>query len=332
MLHAPDTRPPLERLDELAERALKLWPQTAGGDLTRINVSENVTYRIDLPDARYVLRLHRQGYHSKRAVECELAWAEALRVGDHLAAPAALPGRDGALIQEAHLPGEAEPRMLVLFAHIDGHHPDESADLSPWFHDLGRIAARTHLHVANWRRPEPFERLTWDIEAVFGPAPIWGHWREGPNVTPQIRAVLGRVERVVTDRLTAFGRGPDRFGLIHADMRLANLLISPNGIHVLDFDDCGFGWFLYDFAAGISFIEDHPQIPALKAAWVAGYRALRPLSDAEEAEIDTLVMLRRLALLGWIGSHIEAPEPQALAPDFARVSAELGERYLIRMG
>jgi hypothetical protein len=35
-----------------------------------------------------------------------------------------------------------------------------------------------------------------------------------------------------------------------------------------------------------------------------------------------------LALLAWIGSHIEAPEPQAMAKDFARVSAELGERYL----
>jgi hypothetical protein len=39
-------------------------------------------------------------------------------------------------------------------------------------------------------------------------------------------------------------------------------------------------------------------------------------------------MLRRLTLLAWIGSHIEAPEPQAMAPDFARVTAELGTTYL----
>jgi hypothetical protein len=35
-----------------------------------------------------------------------------------------------------------------------------------------------------------------------------------------------------------------------------------------------------------------------------------------------------MALLAWIGSHIEAPEPQALAPDFARVTAELGAAWL----
>ena len=43
-------------------------------------------------------------------------------------------------------------------------------------------------------------------------------------------------------------------------------------------------------------------------------------------------MLRRMALLAWIGSHIEAPEPQELAPDFARVTAELGEEYLSNFG
>ncbi|MEM7508360.1 MAG: phosphotransferase [Pseudomonadota bacterium] len=322
---------PLAPLDRLAAEALSLWSETKDGRLTRINVSENVTYRVDQPDARYILRLHRQGYHSRRAVTCELAWAAALRAEAHVATPAALAGRDGELIQQVSVAGEAEPRMLVLFTHIDGIHPDESANLTPRFLDLGRIAAQTHLHSIAWTRPAPFERLTWDLSSVFGPAPIWGHWRDGPNVTTQIHQVLGRVEQVVTRRLSAFGRAPDRFGLIHSDMRLANLLISPDGIHVLDFDDCGFGWFLYDFAAGISFIEDHPQIPALKAAWVEGYRSQRPLPDEDVAEIDTLIMLRRLALLGWIGSHIEAPEPQALAHDFARVSAELGEGYLMRM-
>jgi Ser/Thr protein kinase RdoA (MazF antagonist) len=141
------------------------------------------------------------------------------------------------------------------------------------------------------------------------------------------------VQATIIRRLQAFGADAERYGLIHADMRLANLLISPAGeTRLIDFDDCGLGWFLYDFATGVSFIEDHPQVPTLKEAWVEGYRQVRTLSPAEEREIDSFVMLRRLALLAWIGSHIEAPEPQQLAPDFARVSAELGERYLTRLG
>ncbi len=166
---------------------------------------------------------------------------------------------------------------------------------------------------------------------MFGENANWGDWRAAPNVTNNIRRILERVERVVQHRLNAFGQTPENYGLIHADMRLANILVHNGETRLIDFDDCGFGWFLYDFAAAISFIEDDPQIPALRKAWVKGYREFRHLSDAEIFEIDTFVMLRRMALLAWIGSHMEATEPQALAPDFARVTAELGTEYLAKM-
>ena len=58
---------------------------------------------------------------------------------------------------------------------------------------------------------------------------------------------------------------------------------------------------------------------------------LGDLPDEDVREIDTFVMLRRMALLAWIGSHIDAPEPQAMAPHFARVTADLASDYLARM-
>ena len=85
---------------------------------------------------------------------------------------------------------------------------------------------------------------------------------------------------------------------------------------------------MYAFAASISFIEDDLRIPDLKKAWLKGYRSVRELSIADESEIETFVMLRRMALLAWIGSHIEAPEPQELAPGFAATTARLGKVWL----
>ena len=146
-----------------------------------------------------------------------------------------------------------------------------------------------------------------------------------------IRKILEQVEAVLWHRLDAFGKSPDRFNLIHGDMRLANVLVEGQRMRLIDFDDCGWGWFLYDFAAAISFIEDDPDVPMLKEAWLKGYRSIRALSVEEEAEIDSFIMLRRLSLLAWIGSHIEAPEPQKLAPGFAVKTAALGQAYLDRM-
>lgn len=320
----------LPTLQRLAETSQSLWDIPADTTVQLINVSENTTYLVEAPGHKSILRIHRAGYHTRRGIECELAWIDALARDTPIVAPDYFVGRDGQAIQQGEVAGLDAPRFMVMFKFVDGTAPSEDGDLTPGFKDLGSIAAQCHSHVLEWTKPRDFKRLTWDVEAVFGPSPTWGHWRDAPGITGENRNVLTRVEDTIRARLASFGQAPDRFNLIHADMRLANLLVDGPQTRLIDFDDCGFGWFLYDFAAAISFIEDDPRIPEMKAAWLEGYRSLRHLSVEEEAELDTFVMLRRMALLAWIGSHIEAPEPQALAPDFADRTATLGEAWLTR--
>ncbi len=319
----------LRHLERLVEASLPLWNLPEGATARLINVSENTTYLIEAPNGfRAVLRVHREAYQTKRAIECELDWQAALAAAGVVTTANVIPGRDGGPIQQGHVDGLPKPRFMVLFEFLDGHAPDEGGDLVAGFEELGQIAARCHDHVLGWQKPDYFQRLTWDAETVFGDAPTWGNWREAPEVDQDVRDVLEKLERVVCARLERFGKAPDRFNLIHGDMRLANLLVGAGGTKVIDFDDCGWGWFLYDFAAAISFIEDDPRVPEMKAAWVRGYRSVRAISVEEEAEIDTFIMLRRMALLAWIGSHIEAPEPQKLAPGFAATTARLARAYL----
>ena len=319
----------LVHLERLANESLPLWDLPEGAAARLLNVSENATYLVEAPDGfRAVLRVHREDYHTRRAIECELAWIAALGESGTVVVPGHYEGRDGRAIQEGRTEGLDRPRFMVLFHHVPGAAPIETGDLAPGFEALGAIAARCHGHVRDWRKPEPFERLTWDVDAVFGPEATWGDWRDAPHVDAEVCDVLEAVEARVRSRLDAYGTGPDRYDLIHADMRLANLLTGPAGTRLIDFDDCGWGWFLYDFAAAISFMEDDPRIPDLKAAWLRGYETVAPLPPGAHEEMGTFVMLRRMALLAWIGSHIEAPEPQAMAPHFARVTAALGRAWL----
>lgn len=322
----------LGHLNGLANDALSLWDLPEGASARLINVSENATYLVEASGGhRSILRVHREGYHTRRAIECELAWLDALGSAGVVETPGYYKGKNGTAIQEVKAEGLVDPRFVVLFQFVEGAAPDENGDISAGFEELGAIAARCHNHVTSWTKPEPFERLTWDAEAVFGATPTWGNWRDAPEVTSQVRAVLEEVETTICARLNAYGKGMDRYNLIHADMRLANLLVDASCTRLIDFDDCGFGWYMYDFAAAISFIEDDPRIPDCKSAWIKGYQSVRPLSDIDLAEIDTFVMLRRMALLAWIGSHIEAPEPQALAPGFAATTARLGQEWMDRL-
>jgi len=322
----------LEHLDRLAQKALALWDIPPNARATLINVSENATYLVRADDGfRAILRVHRENYHTRRAIECELAWIDALDRDQVVVTPGHYPGRDGQAIQSCAIDGLEAPRFVVLFHFVEGSQPDENGDLTAPFRQLGAMAARMHQHAMAWPRPDGFERLVWDDEAVFGPQATWGNWRDAPNVDAALRPVLEAAQRTIRARLAAYGKGSSRYGLIHADMRLANLLIDGADTRLIDFDDCGFGWFMYDFAAAISFIETDPAIPALKAAWLQGYRSVRDLPASDEAEIDTFVMMRRMALLAWIGSHIEAPEPQAMAPHFAADTARLAQAWLERL-
>lgn len=318
----------LEHVRQLATDALHLWPVPAGAKLRLLNVSENTTYLVEKDEYKSILRVHRTAYHTRRGIEQELAWSKALYDDGMVLTPPPIPGVNGSLVQQAQSTHLSEPRFMVLFEFAGGRQPDESEDLVAPFERLGAIAARTHVHSQQWQKPEPMERLSWDVDAILGPQANWGNWRDAPNVTPEIREILDRVESLIAARLNAFGKGDDRYGLIHADMRLANLLIDGETTCLIDFDDCGLGWFLYDLATGLSFIEDHPQAPALCDAWLRGYQTVRPLSNLEKREVDTFIMLRRMALLAWIGSHMQAPEPKALAPHFAMGTAKLGQAYL----
>ena len=85
----------------------------------------------------------------------------------------------------------------MLFHFVDGDAPDESVDMVYGFQELGAIAARCHDHAISWVKPKHFERLTWDADAVFGPAATWGNWRGAPLVDRDMVEVLEEVEETV---------------------------------------------------------------------------------------------------------------------------------------
>jgi Ser/Thr protein kinase RdoA (MazF antagonist) len=318
-------------LAEVASAALPLYGLT--GTVRLLNLSENATYEVEGNARRYALRVHRDGYHSPSAIASELAWAVALREAGVVTTPRPVWTRDGAAIAHVGHPALPRPRAVVLFDWETGAEPGIHDDLVRPFEQLGAVTARMHRHARAWDRPPGFTRHVWNFDTALGEtAPHWGRWRDGLGLTPACERLFARTVERIGRRLAAFGDGPDRFGLVHCDLRLANLLIDGPVVKVIDFDDCGFSWFLYDAATPVSFYEHDPKVPELIAAWVRGYRTEAPLGAAEEAEIPTFVMLRRLLLVAWIGSHRETELAQSMGIPYTEGTVGLCEDYLARFG
>ena len=95
------------------------------------------------------------------------------------------------------------------------------------------------------------------------------------------------------------GDGPEVFGLIHADLHQENYLFDRGRVRAIDFDDCGWGHFVYDLAVTLSELRWRPDYGARRAGLLRGYRAVRPLPAAHERYLEVFHGLRLLQLTLW---------------------------------
>jgi Ser/Thr protein kinase RdoA (MazF antagonist) len=324
----------LGRIGRIAQSALDQYDVSDRAEVQLLNVSENATYLVTDPDRDIstVLRVHRGGYHSPAAIESELAWLCALRDDTGIRTPQVIGSRSGSRVVQVATPDGDDSRNCVMFERLPGTEPSPDT-LVEDFQALGDLTARMHQHTRQWTPPAAFTRFSWDYDAAFGAEARWGRWRDGHGMEPATVELLSRLGETLQRRLAAFGKGPERFGLIHADLRLANLLVQAGQPPaVIDFDDCGFGWYLYDLGSAVSFIEHDPKVPEMIDAWVRGYRGRQPLPDEDVDEIWTFVLYRRLLLVAWIGSHSAADVARELGAGYTAGTCELAEGYLSRFG
>ncbi|AHB11015.1 phosphotransferase enzyme family protein [Zymomonas mobilis] len=314
-------------LSQLAAQAMEAYPQAYQGKIRLLTRSENATFHIAASSGEnYALRLHRPHYHDKQSITGELAWLKALQEDIGLTVPQAIPDRDGEVIQTLKAPDGAL-RYAVLFNWVEGEMP--TADLDPsLFQRLGEVTAHLHQHSQRWEKPDNFKRLIWNHANMVGADGYWGDWRATPGLDSNGIAIMREAMGQIGQSLEKFGQSSDRYGLIHADLRLTNILIHEGDTRAIDFDDCGTGWFLHDLAAAISFEEHHPAAPLWVENWLKGYDRVQSLSREEIDILPALFAQRRIQMTAWVGSHADTDMARSLGGDWLAHTVRLCRDYL----
>ena len=306
---------------------LSLWDLSPHAKIILHSHSENIIYKICDDRYDYILRIHHPDYHDTQEILSELEWLQALKQDTDIIIPQPIMGKNEHFLQ--HIFFDGQHYNAILFHHIIGDHPAENTyNISHYFSLLGKIAATLHHHVSSWQYSKNFKRKIWHAENLFGKKALWGNWRNSEYMAKNHYTIIHTACEKLTENLKHYGKNNQNFGLIHADMRLANLLVHHDNIALIDFDDCGFGWFMYDFATTVSFFEDSKIIPKLKDSWCRAYQAIRHIDDIDYHAINDMMMARRLALLAWLHSHNHAIEASRLYKDFAAHTALMAQHYL----
>lgn len=290
-------------IEALGRQAATAW---GGEDLHLLSHRENAVFAMRLPDGgRAALRLHRQGYQSEAAIRSELWWCAALADAG-VAVPRPLAALDGDLLHQ--LPGGRHASAIVWvegqpFGRAGQPLPGDRPQQAARHRALGRLVAQVHQATDALTLPDTFSRPRWDAEGLMGEMPLWGRFWDHPALGADEAALLRHARDFLRDRLVGYGGS---FGLIHADLLRENVFVNDGSLTLIDFDDSGLGFRLYDLGSVLSQDQYEPNLRLLRDALIEGYAELR---SVDPAMVDAFTLARTLASVGWAMTRLGPEDP-----------------------
>ena len=162
--------------------------------------------------------------------------------------------------------------------------------------------ARMHSHAAHWQPPPGLTKRHYDWDGLFMndsgtgiPASEAWSLLPQPYVEP-FEAVSRRVRRVMDE----WGQGRNVYGLIHADLGVdANLLFWRGEARAIDFDDSGYGYWVYDLGVALEHCREDTAFSRYRDALLDGYLEIRSLPQEHLSHIDLFMAALDVYLSLW---------------------------------
>jgi Ser/Thr protein kinase RdoA (MazF antagonist) len=270
---------------------------------------------------RLVLRVHRPEFRTVAQTRTELEFLEHARHtlrATRVTVPQPVRTRGGELVVEC-----GGSRHCDLLTWVDGRVLRPGRGLGPrGAHDLGEALGRLHAFADVFQPPDGFGLPRWDADGMFTPASPFGPGRLDEVLSPEDLRLFREVEERTRATFAALDRKGGAVGIVHFDFILLNchLLRRADGwqVGVIDFDDLGWGYFLYDLCPLLGNLFEFPHYLTMREAFLGGYRTVRRLPRDLEVHLPVLMAARHAAACVWLlGLHRTAGRGPPLAEHIA---------------
>lgn len=273
----------------------------ADADVSWLAYTHNRVFAVAHQTGRYVLRLHLAQAVRRDWLEGEIGWLRAIGADSALVVPRPVSLRDGGFVYAD------ESWVAVLFEHIAGEiaQPDTLSAIN--MQHIGAFIGQ--LHNVTITSQQTITRPRLDYDGLFGEA---GRYRLGEAAaifTPKQTAVFDATTARIQQTMDTLGTGSDVFGLIHGDLLAKNILIVGDRVRALDFEYCGYGYYLYDLTPLLwqlksARADDYGQLEA--ALW-AGYISVRPDAVPHRNLLEPFIAARQVASCRWLAGNLDNP-------------------------
>jgi Ser/Thr protein kinase RdoA (MazF antagonist) len=256
---------------------------------------ESFMYEFYRPqDGEFILRVGHSGRRTPEMIAGEVDWINYLAQGGANVARAILSER-GNLV-EAVDDGHGEQFLATAFIKARGG-PSWKTKWNPEFvTHYGRVIGRIHMLTkdytpgdSSWRRAE------WDAPGNL----------EIEQWLPASETVALQKFQTLMRHLAELPKDRESYGLIHQDAHGGNFFVHQGQITLFDFDDCVYGWFIYDIAMVLfyaaMFKEDVAAFTAeFMRDFLRGYSQENQLDPVWLRELPHFLKLREIDLYALI--------------------------------
>jgi len=290
----------VRRFRELAKSALDAYG-FSDATLKFVRLAGNAVFRVYAPsrasliranefyeNGQFVLRIHDRQEQESDAIKLEMEWLAAICREAGLPVPKPVPNKKGDLVTRCKIPGIPEERDCTLLCWLKGRRIEKN--IRPHhFRAQGRVMAQLHNHAAQWKNPKNLIKRRFDFDGLFkddvgAGFPNSAVWPILPDrYLKPYRIVTKKVKRIMND----WGKGPDVYGLIHADCGVdANVLFWKGQAHIIDFDGSGFGYYIYDLALALEHCWEDSAYYQYLEAFLKGYTEFRSLPEKQLKQLE----------------------------------------------
>ena len=310
----------LAHLNTLARNALAHYGM-ADANLSLLNYTNNAVYEVN-GDVHAVLRVHRPDNRTQAGINAELAWLSAIHEATDLIVPQPLaPLYEGAL-------GDDLKSAVVLFGWIDGQ-SIKPLDLTlAQARQIGSFAAHLHTFSERYTPENEVDRPQLDWEGLFGNRSPYQSDTENELFSTEQRQIMQEVAQRTQAVMQMIGKDAHHYGMIHADLIAKNLLFNGGQSAAIDFDDCGFGYYLYDLAPFLWGAHYEPVYREQRTALWEGYTEIRPQPPAFEAYVEAFVAARHVASCRWLAGNSHNPNIKGRAEHIIAERVEEMKHFL----
>jgi Ser/Thr protein kinase RdoA (MazF antagonist) len=311
----------LYRLRQLALSALETYG-LAGAHLSFIQYFENIIYRVDVTgkttlkhasspylDNRYVLRIHAMS--DRDAIASELTWLKALSQEAGLSVPMPVKTLKGKLLATIVTPDMPNGRVVSLMHWLDGRKYQKG--LQPeHIRALGQAMAELHNFSSGWQPPAGFSRPHWDWEAQLGGSMFRYSMDELINSMPaRFQQPFMEISQTGKQLMEKLGKSPRAYGMIHADLYPENVLFKAGKAYPIDFEDCGYGYWMWDIAVALCEWAWSEKWERMRDAFFDGYGRNRTLPRDQLQQLDLFVALQYATMVLWASAFLKN-DPQRI--------------------